>query len=270
MKISFEFFPPKTNALQEKLWLTINKLVILKPIFFSVTCGANGSTKSNTFKTVKTIQEKTKIRTAAHFTCVNLDKFQIKQLALNYWDNNITSIVALRGDSNDKDNKCEMYASDLVLLLKRIANFDITVAAYPEVHPEAQSAQSDLINLKRKIDNGANRAITQFFFKVDKYLRFRDRCVTNGIDVDIIPGILPVLNFKLLQKFSKMTNVHVPKRMIEMFYGLGDDLKVQKIVGANMAIDMVNNLHSEGVKSFHFYTLNNYDVVYSICHMLNF
>lgn len=270
MNISFEFFPPKNSILQKNLWNTIKKLAILDPMFFSVTCGANGSSKSNTFETVKLIQEKTKIRTAAHLTCINSNKLKLEQLATDYWNNNIKSVIALRGDVVDKENKSEMYAADLVSLLKNIADFDITVAAYPEMHPEAKSAQSDLIYLKKKIDNGANRAITQFFFEIDKYLRFRDRCIAIGINVEIIPGILPVLNFKLLQKFSKMTNVYIPKKMVEIFYGLNDDLNTQKIVGANMAMDMVKHLYSEGVKSFHFYTLNSSDVVYSICHMLKF
>ena len=160
------------------------------------------------------------------------------------------------------------YASDLVALLKSVADFDISVAAYPEVHPEAKSAQADLLNLKRKIDAGANRAITQFFFDVDSYLRFRDRCVTVGIDVEIIPGILPVSNFKQLQKMAAMTNVKVPSWMGKMYEGLDDDQTTRNLVAANIAMEMVKVLSKEGVKDFHFYTLNRAELSYAICHVL--
>ncbi|EJA4670786.1 methylenetetrahydrofolate reductase, partial [Escherichia coli] len=161
-----------------------------------------------------------------------------------------------------------MYACDLVSLLKEVGDFDISVAAYPEVHPEAKSPQADLINLKRKIDAGANRAITQFFFDVESYLRFRDRCVATGIDVEIVPGILPVSNFKQLQRFATMTNVRVPHWMTNMFEGLDDDAETRKMVGANIAMDMVKILSREGVKDFHFYTLNRAEMSYAICHTL--
>lgn len=161
-----------------------------------------------------------------------------------------------------------MYACDLVGLLKDVGDFDISVAAYPEVHPEAKSAQADLINLKRKIDAGANRAITQFFFDVESYLRFRDRCVATGIDVEIVPGILPVSNFKQLQRFATMTNVRVPNWMTSIFDGLDDDPETRKMVGASVAMDMVKILSREGVKDFHFYTLNRAELSYAICHTL--
>ena len=153
-------------------------------------------------------------------------------------------------------------------LLKEVADFDISVAAYPEVHPEAKSAQADLLNLRRKVDAGANRAITQFFFDVESYLRFRDRCVSAGIDVEIIPGILPVSNFKQAKKFADMTNVRIPAWMAQMFDGLDDDAETRKLVGANIAMDMVKILSREGVKDFHFYTLNRAEMSYAICHTL--
>jgi methylenetetrahydrofolate reductase (NADPH) len=176
--------------------------------------------------------------------------------------------VALRGDLPPGSGKPEMYGSDLVALLKDVGDFDISVAAYPEVHPEAKSAQADLINLKRKIDAGAKRAITQFFFDVESYLRFRDRCVSTGIDVEIVPGILPVSNFKQLQRFATMTNVRVPGWMSAMFEGLDNDPETRKMVGASVAMDMVKILSREGVKDFHFYTLNRAELSYAICHTL--
>ncbi|HBR5325339.1 TPA: methylenetetrahydrofolate reductase, partial [Klebsiella pneumoniae] len=164
--------------------------------------------------------------------------------------------------------KPDMYAADLVTLLKEVGDFDISVAAYPEVHPEAKSAQADLLNLKRKVEAGANRAITQFFFDVESYLRFRDRCVSAGIDVEIIPGILPVSNFKQAKKFADMTNVRIPVWMSKMFEGLDNDAETRQLVGANIAMDMVKILSREGVKDFHFYTLNRAEMSYAICHTL--
>ena len=186
--------------------------------------------------------------------------------ALDFTD--ALKLVALRGDLPPGSGKPDMYAADLVTLLKEVADFDISVAAYPEVHPEAKSAQADLLNLKRKVDAGANRAITQFFFDVESYLRFRDRCVSAGIDVEIIPGILPVSNFKQAKKFADMTNVRIPLWMSKMYEGLDDDPETRKLVGANIAMDMVKILSREGVKDFHFYTLNRAEMSYAICHTL--
>ncbi|AEO07875.1 methylenetetrahydrofolate reductase [Buchnera aphidicola] len=265
---SFEFFPPKTNALKQNLWLTINKLTTLKPQFFSVTYGANSGERQQTYNIVKKIREKTGIITAAHLTCVNSTPRQLKYIAEKYWNNGIKNIVALRGDIIEKNYQHTMYASDLIMLLKKIADFDISVAAYPELHPESKNSKADIINLKKKIDAGANRAITQFFFNVDCYLEFRENCIKNGITVEIIPGILPIYNFKQLQRFLKMTNVTIPKWMLNMFYGLDNDIFTQKIIGTNIAIDMIKKLSSEGIKNFHFYTLNQLDMTYSICNIL--
>ncbi len=201
-------------------------------------------------------------------TCIDATRDELRTIAQDYWNNGIRHIVALRGDLPAGSGKPEMYGCDLVSLLKEVGDFDISVAAYPEVHPEAKSAQADLINLKRKIDAGANRAITQFFFDVESYLRFRDRCVATGIDVEIVPGILPVSNFKQLQRFATMTNVRVPGWMSAMFAGLDDDAETRKMVGANIAMDMVKILSREGVKDFHFYTLNRAEMSYAICHTL--
>ncbi|HEM7576763.1 TPA: methylenetetrahydrofolate reductase [Serratia marcescens] len=268
INVSFEFFPPRTSEMEETLWQSIDRLSILKPKFVSVTYGANSGERDRTHSIIKGIKERTGLEAAPHLTCIDASPAQLRDIATDYWNSGIRHIVALRGDLPPGGGKPDMYATDLVALLKDVGDFDISVAAYPEVHPEAKSAQADLINLKRKIDAGASRAITQFFFDVESYLRFRDRCVAAGIDVEIVPGILPVSNFKQLQRFATMTNVRVPSWMTSMFEGLDDDAETRKMVGANIAMDMVKILSREGVKDFHFYTLNRAEMSYAICHTL--
>ncbi|ENY0911321.1 methylenetetrahydrofolate reductase [Serratia marcescens] len=268
INVSFEFFPPRTSEMEETLWQSIDRLSILKPKFVSVTYGANSGERDRTHSIIKGIKERTGLEAAPHLTCIDASPAQLRDIATDYWNSGIRHIVALRGDLPPGAGKPDMYATDLVALLKDVGDFDISVAAYPEVHPEAKSAQADLINLKRKIDAGASRAITQFFFDVESYLRFRDRCVAAGIDVEIVPGILPVSNFKQLQRFATMTNVRVPSWMTSMFEGLDDDAETRKMVGANIAMDMVKILSREGVKDFHFYTLNRAEMSYAICHTL--
>lgn len=268
INVSFEFFPPRTSEMEQTLWNSIDRLSNLKPKFVSVTYGANSGERDRTHSIIKGIKDRTGLEAAPHLTCIDATPDELRTIARDYWNNGIRHIVALRGDLPPGSGKPEMYASDLVTLLKEVADFDISVAAYPEVHPEAKSAQADLLNLKRKVDAGANRAITQFFFDVESYLRFRDRCVSAGIDVEIIPGILPVSNFKQAKKFADMTNVRIPAWMAQMFDGLDDDAETRKLVGANIAMDMVKILSREGVKDFHFYTLNRAEMSYAICHML--
>lgn len=268
INVSFEFFPPRTSEMEQTLWNTIDRLSSLKPKFVSVTYGANSGERDRTHSIIKGIKDRTGLEAAPHLTCIDATPDELRTIARDYWNNGIRHIVALRGDLPPGSGKPEMYASDLVTLLKEVADFDISVAAYPEVHPEAKSAQADLLNLKRKVDAGANRAITQFFFDVESYLRFRDRCVSAGIDVEIIPGILPVSNFKQAKKFADMTNVRIPAWMAQMFDGLDDDAETRKLVGANIAMDMVKILSREGVKDFHFYTLNRAEMSYAICHTL--
>jgi len=268
INVSFEFFPPRTSEMEETLWQSIDRLSILKPKFVSVTYGANSGERDRTHSIIKGIKDRTGLEAAPHLTCIDASPAQLRDIATDYWNSGIRHIVALRGDLPPGGGKPDMYATDLVALLKDVGDFDISVAAYPEVHPEAKSAQADLINLKRKIDAGASRAITQFFFDVESYLRFRDRCVAAGIDVEIVPGILPVSNFKQLQRFATMTNVRVPSWMTSMFEGLDDDAETRKMVGANIAMDMVKILSREGVKDFHFYTLNRAEMSYAICHTL--
>ena len=268
INVSFEFFPPRTSEMEQTLWNSIDRLSSLKPKFVSVTYGANSGERDRTHSIIKGIKDRTGLEAAPHLTCIDATPAELRIIARDYWNNGIRHIVALRGDLPPGSGKPEMYASDLVTLLKEVADFDISVAAYPEVHPEAKSAQADLLNLRRKVDAGANRAITQFFFDVESYLRFRDRCVSAGIDVEIIPGILPVSNFKQAKKFADMTNVRIPAWMAQMFDGLDDDAETRKLVGANIAMDMVKILSREGVKDFHFYTLNRAEMSYAICHTL--
>ncbi|EFI2136459.1 methylenetetrahydrofolate reductase [Escherichia coli] len=268
INVSFEFFPPRTSEMEQTLWNSIDRLSSLKPKFVSVTYGANSGERDRTHSIIKGIKDRTGLEAAPHLTCIDATPAELRIIARDYWNNGIRHIVALRGDLPPGSGKPEMYASDLVTLLKEVADFDISVAAYPEVHPEAKSDQADLLNLRRKVDAGANRAITQFFFDVESYLRFRDRCVSAGIDVEIIPGILPVSNFKQAKKFADMTNVRIPAWMAQMFDGLDDDAETRKLVGANIAMDMVKILSREGVKDFHFYTLNRAEMSYAICHTL--
>ncbi|MCC8372698.1 MULTISPECIES: methylenetetrahydrofolate reductase [Photorhabdus] len=268
IRVSFEFFPPRTAEMEKTLWKSIGRLSTLKPKFVSVTYGANSGERDRTHSIIKGIKEKTGLEAAPHLTCIDASRDELCEIARDYWKNGIRHIVALRGDLPENGEKPKMYGVDLVELLKKEADFDISVAAYPEVHPEAKSSQADLISLKRKIDAGANRAITQFFFDVESYLRFRDRCVTAGIDVEIVPGILPVSNFRQLKRFAVMTNVRIPSWMTRMFDGLDDDPESANLVGASIAMDMVKILSREGVKDFHFYTLNRAELSYAICHTL--
>lgn len=269
VNVSFEFFPPKTEKMESLFWDSIHRLKTLNPKFISVTYGANSGERGRTASLVKQIQQETGIVSTPHLTGIDATPDELRQIAKDYWDSGIRSIVALRGDMPVGYDKKPFYASDLVKLLKDVADFDISVAAYPEVHPQAKSAQSDLIYLKQKVEAGANRAITQFFFDVESYLRFRDRCVTAGIEVEIVPGILPILNYKQLDKMAKMTNVKIPAWLHHAYQGLAeDDQTTRQLLGANIAMDMVKVLAKEGVKDFHFYTLNRSELSFALCHLL--
>lgn len=268
INVSFEFFPPSTPEMEQILWSSIQRLQPLNPKFVSVTYGANSGVRDRTHSVIERIQQETNLVAAPHLTLVDASDEELLELAKHYWNSGIRNIVALRGDLPEGSPKPTRFANDLVRLLRSVADFDISVAAYPEVHPDAANAQADLIHLKRKIDAGANRAITQFFFDIESYLRFRDRCVAAGIDVEIVPGILPVTNFKQLKRFAGMTNVSLPRWLHRQFEGLDDDPGTRSLVGANVAIDMVKVLSREGVKDFHFYTLNRAELTYAICHTL--
>ncbi|AAO26786.1 5,10-methylenetetrahydrofolate reductase [Buchnera aphidicola str. Bp (Baizongia pistaciae)] len=269
VNISFEFFPPNNILSEKNLWQVIDKLKLLTPKFFSVTHGTNSKIRATcTSNIVKKIKKYTGIETVPHLTCINSTEEELKVIAKTYWDSGIRHILALRGDIFNTNCKPKIYAVDLIKLLKSIANFEISVAAYPEVHPEAVNAKYDIINLKRKVEAGATRAITQFFFNIDCFLRFRDLCVKNNITIDIVPGIFPISNFKQLLKFSSVSNVSIPKWLCCMFHGLDNDLNTSRIIGSSIAIDMVKVLYSEGIRSFHFYTLNKSEISFAICKIL--
>jgi methylenetetrahydrofolate reductase (NADPH) len=267
--VSFEFFPPKTESMEQTLWKSVERLAPLKPSYMSVTYGANSGERDRTHDVVKRIQTETGIQAVPHLTCVDATREELIEIAKDYWQSGIRKIVALRGDLPEGIEKPQSYASDLVALLKEVADFDIAVAAYPEKHPEAPNSQFDLLNLKRKADAGATEAISQFFFDADVFLRFRDRAAATGIDMDIVPGILPVTNYQTLQRFAGFTNVHVPQWLHKMYDGLDkDDQTTRNLMGANISMDMVKVLAKEGVRKFHFYTLNRSELSYAICHML--
>lgn len=272
--VSFEFFPPSTEAMEATLWTSIERLADLDPTFISVTYGADGSTRERTHAAVERIIKDTKLTPAPHLTCVGASRGEIDDIAREYWDMGVRHLVALRGDA---PKGCDTYVphadgyaygSDLVEGLRNIADFDISVAAYPEVHPEAPSADFDLNNLKRKLDAGASRAITQFFFDADIFLRFRDRCTAAGIEGSIVPGILPITRFPQLERFAKMCGASVPDWLRSRFEGLDDDEETRQMIAASVAIEQVRALRKEGIEDFHFYTLNRSELTYAICHAL--
>lgn len=273
-QVSFEFFPPNTAAMEKTLWHSIEQLSELKPRFVSVTYGADGSTRERTHNAVSRIHTETGLTVAPHLTCIGASKGEVDDIARRYWDMGIRHIVALRGDPPTGQQQYQpqkgayAYAADLVAGLRVVGDFDISVAAYPEVHPEAPDPKFDLDNLKRKLDAGAHRAITQFFFDIDLYFRFREKCVAAGIDVDIVPGILPITRFPQLQRFAAMCGATVPLWLHERFEGLEDDAETRKMIAASVAIEQGRLLQAQGVDEFHFYTLNRYELTKAICHAL--
>lgn len=274
LKVSFEFFPPKTDKMAATLWTSIKRLEPLQPRFVSVTYGAGGSTRERTHQTVVRILNETSLTPAAHLTCVNATREEVDEVARAYWEAGVRHIVALRGDPPEGDGIYRPtpggynFAVDLVAGLKRIADFDISVGAYPDCHPEAQSADADLDNLKRKLDAGADRAITQYCFGAEPYLRFFEKAQAAGITAPIVPGILPVQNFAQVVKFSAMCGTIVPGWMAGLFEGLDDDPETRSLVAATVAAEQCRQLHAHGITDFHFYTLNRADLVYAIAHIL--
>ena len=274
LNVSFEFFPPKTEKMEEQLWSAIETLTPLAPKFVSVTYGAGGSTRERTHNTVARIAKETPLAAAAHLTCVAASKAEIDEVADAYWEAGVRHIVALRGDPPEAGTKFVAHpegyqgAAELVEGLRKRHPFEISVAAYPEMHPEASCAQSDIDNLKRKLDAGATRAITQFFFEPETFFRFRDTAAAAGITADIIPGIMPVSNFAAVQRMSAMCNTDVPGWMGKLFEGLDDLPAARQLVSATLAAELCRKLYAGGVRDFHFYTLNRAELSYAICHLL--
>ena len=272
--VSFEFFPPNDAQMEATLWRSVERLAPLAPRFVSVTYGADGSTRERTHRLITRIQRETTLTGAPHLTCIGAPQEEILEIARQYWDEGIRHIVALRGDpprdapSYVPHPQGFAYAADLVAGLKRVANFDISVAAYPEVHPEARSAEFDLDNLRRKIDAGASRAITQFFYDSDAFLRFRDACAGSGIGATIVPGILPITRFPQVCAFAARCGASIPEWLKERFAGLDEDAETRRLIAAAVAIEQVQNLVAHGVREFHFYTLNRAELTYAICHAL--
>jgi methylenetetrahydrofolate reductase (NADPH) len=274
VQVSFEFFPPGDEKMEQTLWQSIQRLLPLAPRFVSVTYGADGSTRERTHQVVMRVLKETSLTPAPHLTCVGTDREEILEIARNYWRAGVRHIVALRGDAPQGSERFRPhpngfpYAVDLVRGLKSVADFEITVAAYPEGHPEAPNADFDLANLKAKCDAGAERAITQFFFDTDIFLRFRDRCAAAGIRANLVPGILPITRFPQMLRFAERCNTVVPDWLRHRFDGLEDDADTRRMIAAAFAIGQVETLSREGIDEFHFYTLNRADLTYAICHAL--
>jgi methylenetetrahydrofolate reductase (NADPH) len=272
--VSFEFFPPKNERMAETLWESIQTLAPLHPRFVSVTYGAGGSTRERTHQTVQRIVDETSLTPAAHLTCVGASCGEVDDVARAYWDLGVRHIVALRGDPPEAGTRFAPHpdgyanAADLVEGLKRVAPFDISVAAYPELHPDSPDRASDLDNLKRKVDAGADRAITQFFFSVDCFLRFRDEAAAAGIDVEIVPGILPVSNVAQTRRFAEACGADIPDWLNNLFEGLDDLPAARQLIAATVAAELCGQLYAGGVRHFHFYTLNRAELAYAICHLL--
>lgn len=273
-QVSFEFFPPKTEKMEETLWESVQTLSPLGPRFVSVTYGAGGTTRERTHATVARIAKETNIPAAAHLTCVEATREEIDAVANDYWDAGVRHIVALRGDPPTAGSKYATHpggyenAADLVAGLRKLHPFEISVAAYPECHPDSPDSGHDLDNLKRKMDAGATRAITQFFHEADTFFRFRDAAAAAGIDAEIVPGIMPVMNFASVKRMSAMCNTAVPAWMGHLFEGLDDHPAARQLVAATIAAELSRRLYAGGVRHFHFYTLNRAELSYAICHLL--
>ena len=272
-ELSFEFFPPRTEDLEQQLWTCIRRLAPLAPRFVSVTYGAGGTTHARTHATVARLVRETDLTAAGHLTCIGATREDVDAVARGYWDAGIRHIVALRGDPPPGTDYMPHpggyhYASELVGGLRRVADFEISVAAYPETHPAAQTAEDDLDNLKRKLDAGATRAITQYFFDTSTYLRFLERCLAAGITAPIVPGIMPVSNYAQAVRFSAMCGATVPAWLGRMFEGTEDDPEQRRVIASIVAAEQVRVLQANGIDEFHFYTLNRPELTYTIAHVL--
>ncbi|WP_373086496.1 methylenetetrahydrofolate reductase [NAD(P)H] [Sneathiella sp.] len=274
VEVSFEFFPPTSDALAEKHWQALNRLAPLGPKFVSVTYGAGGSTRERTHAMVTRIRQETDLEPAAHLTCVGAEIGEIDEVAENYWQSGIRHLVVLRGDPPEGSTKFSPHPGgfngsvELITHLKKQHDFEISVGCYPEIHPDAKSSLADIDYLKRKMDAGATRAITQFFFDPEVYLRFVDRARTHGITIPIVPGILPVSSYSKIRKFAGQCGTQVPAWLTHLFENLDEDPATRNLVAAMVASEQCRQLQRAGVADFHFYTLNRADLVYSVCHTL--
>ena len=275
LQVSFEFFPPKNEKMEQSLWAAVDRLAPLNPSFVSVTYGAGGSTRERTHATVARMVKETRLKPAAHLTCVAATQTEINAVIKDYWQAGVRHIVALRGDSPDGVGaKYEPFQGgyatsvDLIKGIKRVGDFEVSVAAYPEKHPDSPTAQADIDMLKAKVDAGASRAMTQFFFDNEHYYRYLDRVRGAGIDIPISPGIWTVVNFEQAARFAKAAGASIPAWLAKRFEGLEDDPETRKLVAAAIAVEQVMDLLDNGITHFHFYTMNRADLVYAICHML--
>jgi methylenetetrahydrofolate reductase (NADPH) len=273
--VSFEFFPPKTPEMEKTLWEAVSRLAPLAPAFVSVTYGAGGSTRERTHATVKRMVDETELKPAAHLTCVAAARSEINEIIRDYWAAGVRHIVALRGDpAGGVGTRYEphpdgyQWSMDLVTAVKAIGDFEVSVAAYPERHPESATLFADIEMLKRKVDAGADRAITQFFFDNDLYFRYLDVARAAGIDIPIVPGIVPVQNFKQTAGFAKRTGASIPAWIAQRFEGLDEDVATRRLVAAAVCAEQVVDLIDRGVTHIHFYTMNRADLVYAVCHLI--
>jgi methylenetetrahydrofolate reductase (NADPH) len=274
VRASFEFFPPKTEEMEQALWTSIARLAPLNPTFVSVTYGAGGSTRERTHRTVKRMLDETRLSPAAHLTCVDASRAEVDEVIQAYWDAGVRHIVALRGDPptgfGDYTPRADGYqnATELTAAIKRIGDFEVSVGVYPEKHPQSPSLAFDLDVLRQKVDAGATRGISQFFFEAETYLRYRDAVADAGITIDLTPGIMPVTNFKGLRRMAAACEANIPAWLEGLFEGLDDDAETRKLLASAVAVELCLELEREGVRDFHFYTLNRADLVYAICRIL--
>jgi methylenetetrahydrofolate reductase (NADPH) len=269
IQVSFEFFPPKTDKMEQSLWESIKTLEPLHPRFVSVTYGAGGSTRDRTHATIERILRETRLTPAAHLTCVGASRAEIDAIARDYWELGVRHIVALRGDPSEPGSKFQPHPDGYRDAgLRTVAPFDISVAAYPEIHPDSSSRAFDIENLKRKVDAGASRAISQFFFSADCFFRFRDEAAAAGIAVEIVPGILPVSNVATTRRFAQSCGASIPQWLDELFEGLDDLPAARQLIAATVAAELCGQLYAGGVRCFHFYTLNRAELTYAISHLL--
>ncbi len=273
LRVSFEFFPPKTEKMESRLWETVERLAPFRPAFVSVTYGAGGSTRDRTHATVERIRRETPLEPAAHLTCVGASRDEVDAVARHYWEAGIRHVVALRGDVPDGGRflphpQGYQRAAELVAGLKRVADFELSVACHPEVHPDALTLEADLENLKAKVDAGASRAVSQFFFDVEAYLRFRDKASAAGVNVPLVPGILPITNFARTREFAEACGAKIPHAIARLFEDLDDEPETRQLVAASVAAEQCRRLQAEGVTEFHFYTLNRAELTAAICRLL--